>query len=74
MPPCIASSCVVTILLFGFISFCLYKESERVYGLLNDDFYDVDVETAEHDKNTRVYLYMAYFMIAIGAALMLPMI
>jgi hypothetical protein len=55
MPVCIAVSCMLTIILLGAMAYFLYQESDRVYDLVNDDYYDVEMEKVDKDVHSKAY-------------------
>ena len=66
LPAVIVASATITVLLFGFIAYLLFNETDRIYDLIHDDFHGVDMEEDDKNTHTKIYQYLSYVSIIFG--------
>jgi len=66
LPAVIVASATLTVLLFGFIAYFLFSETDRIYDNIHDDFHGVDMDGDDKTIHTRIYQYLSYISIIMG--------
>lgn len=75
LPLVISASSLLCVTLFGFLAYFLNKESDRVYGLLYDDWEGIDIEGPDNaNMHTEVYVYLSYAVVGVAALVLLSIV